>query len=384
VIEPFQIGIEPDVIDDLRRRLEQFRCPPSDEERGWDDGVDLRYLGELVAYWIHRFDWRAQEAGLNRHRHFIADVRGTNLHFVHERGRGTSPLPLVLVHGWPDGFQRFDKLIPLLTDPGAHGGDPADAFDVVAPSLPGCGFSPRGSTGPSLDEFGAVLHGLMTDVLGYGRYGAHGGDVGAIVCDQLCRQHGEALAGVHFTNVPGTRGGTGFNDLSEAERDFLDRRQEFQRLGGGYMHIQGTKPWTAAVALNDSPVGLAAWIVEKMQGWSDCGGDVERRFSKDEILTNVMLYWVTQSIGTSFLGYRDLIKPQAGTSPHIPNEASSRGAAAGFAIFPKDIANAPREWAERFYDVRHWSEMPSGGHFAAWEEPTLLAEDLREFFRPLR
>ena len=383
MIQPFEISVDPDVLDDLRQRLRAFRSPPFIEDQGWGDGVDLRYLAELVDYWLHQFDWRVQEAALNRYGHFIADVRGTKLHFVHERGLGAAPLPLVLVHGWPDGFQRFDKLIPLLTDPGAHGGDAADAFDVVVPSLPGCGFSPRGSDGPSLDEFGAVLHSLMSDVLGYDRYGAHGGDVGAMVCDQLCRDRETTLAGVHFTNVPATRGVPGFDGLTAAEQDFLARRQEFLKLGGGYMHIQGTKPWTPAVALNDSPAGLAAWIVEKIQAWSDCGGDIERRFTKDEILTNVMLYWITQSIGTSFLGYRDLAKPRHGP-PKATGENRSRGAVVGFAMFPKDIANAPREWAERFYDVRHWSEMPSGGHFAAWEEPGLLAEDIRTFFRPLR
>ncbi|WP_428375010.1 hypothetical protein [Lichenicoccus sp.] len=235
-----------------------------------------------------------------------------------------------------------------------------------------------------MNEFGAVLHSLMSDVLGYGRYGAHGGDVGAMVCDQLCRDHETASAGVHFTNVPATRGVPGFEGLTAAEEDYLTRRQEFLKLGGGYIHIQGTKPWTPAVALNDSPAGLAAWIVEKIQAWSDCGGHIERRFTKDEILTNVMLYWITQSIGISFLGYRDLAKPRHGLPLNATDENRSRGAVVGFAMFPKDIANAPRGWAERFYDVRHWSEMPSGGHFAAWEEPGLLAEDIRTFFRPLR
>lgn len=384
MIQPFEINVAPPVLNDLRQRLESFRRPPSSEDRGWEDGVDLGYLAELVDYWTHHFDWREQEAALNRHHQFIAEIRGAKIHFVHERGRGPSPLPLVLVHGWPDGFQRFDKLIPLLTDPGAHGGDVADAFDVVVPSLPGFGFSPRGSDGPSLDEFGALIHSLMRDVLGHDRYGAHGGDVGAMVCDQLCRNHKESLAGVHFTNVPVATDGTDADDLSDAERDFLARMQEFQRLGGGYMHIQGTKPWTPAAALNDSPAGLAAWIVEKMQAWSDCDGDIERRFTKDNILTNVMIYWITQSIGTSFLGYRDLIKSRDAGPSRIARGVQLRGAAAGFAMFPKDIANPPREWAERSYDVRHWSEIPSGGHFAAWEEPILLTEDIRKFFRTLR
>jgi microsomal epoxide hydrolase len=226
----------------------------------------------------------------------------------------------------------------------------------------------------------------MTEALGYARYGAHGGDIGAVVCDQLCRNHADAVVGVHFTNVPMGHTAADTGNLTEAERTFLAQMRQFQKWGAGYMHIQGTKPWTPAAALNDSPAGLAAWIVEKMYAWSDCQGDIERRFTKDEILTNVMLYWITQSIGTSFLCYRDFTKPQDRATSHGAEENAdrSRSAPAGFAVFPKEIANAPREWAERFYDVRHWSVMPAGGHFAAWEEPARLAADLRTFFRPFR
>jgi len=386
MIEAYKIAVEQAVLDDLARRLALFRSPPSPEDRGWEDGTDLRYLGELVKYWRERFDWRAQEAALNRFGHHFAVMDGMRLHFIHERGRGPAPLPLVLAHGWPDGFQRFIKIIPLLTDPAAYGGDAVDAFDVVVPSLPGFGFSPRGEDGPTRANFGKLVHQLMTDALGYTRYGAHGGDVGAVVCDQLCRNHGNAVVGVHFTNVPMQTTARHADNLTAAERNFLTQMEQFQRLGAGYMHIQGTKPWTPAAALNDSPAGLAAWIVEKMHAWSDCQDDIERRFSKDEILTNVMLYWVTQSIGTSFLCYRDFMKPQnEGTSYGGDADVDqSRKAPAGFAIFPKEIANAPREWAERFFDVRHWSDMPAGGHFAAWEEPARLAEDLRVFFRPFR
>lgn len=386
MIEPYKIDVQQDVLDDLARRLALFRSPPSAEQHGWEDGTDLHYLRELVRYWRERFDWRAQETILNRFNHQFAEVNGTRLHFLHERGRGPAPIPLVLAHGWPDGFQRFIKIIPLLTDPAAHGGDAADAFDVVVPSLPGFGFSPRGENGPTRAQFGDVFHHLMTGVLGYARYGAHGGDVGAVVCDQLCRHHADAVVGAHFTNVPMQMAAGKVNDLTAAEREFFSRMEHFQRFGAGYMHIQGTKPWTPAAALNDSPAGLAAWIVEKMYAWGDCQGDIEQRFSKDEILTNVMLYWITQSIGTSFLCYRDFMKPSQAAAPTTAATGVDRprSAPAGFALFPKEIANAPREWADRFYDVRHWTEMPAGGHFGAWEEPTRLAEDLRAFFRPLR
>jgi pimeloyl-ACP methyl ester carboxylesterase len=386
MIVAYKIAVEQAVLDDLATRLALFRRPPSPEDRGWEDGTDLRYLGELVEYWRERFEWRAQETALNRFGHHFASIDGRRLHFIHERGRGPAPLPLVLAHGWPDGFQRFIKIIPMLTDPAAHGGDAVDAFDVVVPSLPGFGFSPRDEDGPTRADFGKLVHRLMTDALGYSRYGAHGGDVGAAVCDQLCRNHGDAVVGVHFTNVPMQMTARHADNLTVAERNFLTQMEQFQKFGAGYMHIQGTKPWTPAAALNDSPAGLAAWIVEKMHAWSDCRGEIERRFSKDEILVNVMLYWVTQSIGTSFLCYRDFMKPQneAASSGGNADVGRSRQAPAGFAIFPREIANPPREWAERFYDVRHWSEMPAGGHFAAWEEPARLAEDLRAFFRPFR
>lgn len=381
---PYEIDVPQADLEDLASRLAKFRAPPDPEARGWEDGVNLKYLEELIAYWRDGFNWRAQEKALNTLGHYLADVGDARLHFIHAKGRGPKPLPLVLAHGWPDGFQRFIKVLPLLTDPGAHGGDPADAFDVVIPSLPGFAFSPRGENGPLRSEYGHLFHDLMTQVLGYDRYGAHGGDVGAVVCDQLCSDHAEAVVGVHFANVPMARGAGAAENLTDAERKFLAQVQEFQKMGAGYMHLQGTKPWTPASALNDSPGGLAAWIVEKMYAWSDCNGDLERCYTKDEILTNVMLYWVTQSIGTSFLSYRDFMKPQNTTSPTAVTANPKSTAPAGFAVFPKDIATPPREWAERFYDVRHWSKMPSGGHFTAWEEPELFAADIRAFFRPLR
>lgn len=384
MIAPFRIAVDEAVLDDLQRRLTATRLPPSPEPHGWEDGTDLSYLADLVAYWRDRFDWRAQEAALNRFSQFRGTVHGTQLHFVHERGRGSAPFPLVLAHGWPDGFFRFTKLIPLLTDPAAHGGDPADAFDVVVPSLPGYGFSER-RDGDSRYTFDALFHALMAE-LGYDRYGAHGGDIGSMVCEQMGRSHADRLVGIHLTDVPVWHAQTPPDDPTAAEARYLAAVDAFRKDGGGYMHIQGTKPWTPAAALNDSPAGLAAWIVEKFYDWSDCGGDIERRFSKDELLTNVMLYWATQTIGTSFLAYRDSMKPgviRKGVEA-TKDWLGAKSVPTGFAMFPKDIATAPREWAERFFDVRHWSEMPAGGHFAALEEPERLAEDLRTFFRPLR
>jgi pimeloyl-ACP methyl ester carboxylesterase len=385
--EPFKIAVPDDVLDDLQRRLANTRLPPdAGPAAGWDDGVEPAYLADLISYWRAGYDWRDQERTLNQFHHFRATVDGTRLHFIHERGAGPSPMPLVLTHGYPDCFYRFHKLIPLLIDPAAHGGDAADAFDVVVPSLPGYAFSePRTQSG-GVFGFGSLWHGLMTDELGYRRYGAHGGDWGSTVSEQLARSHASAVIGIHLTDIPFWHTFQKPKDLSAAESRYLDSIQRFQTQDGAYAMIQGTRPRTPAPALNDSPAGLAAWIIEKFQEWSDCDGNLESRFSKDELLTNVMIYWITQTIGSSFQPYRDFMK--AGVARWITEAAKgflgSTATPAGIALFPKDIAPPPHEWANRFYNVQRWTEMPRGGHFAALEEPECLAEDIRAFFRPLR
>ncbi|MFL5261855.1 MAG: epoxide hydrolase family protein [Anaeromyxobacteraceae bacterium] len=381
MLQPFQIAVPDPVLEDLARRLAGTRLAPDGVDR-WDAGMSPAYLRTLVAYWRERYDWRAHEAQLNRFHHLRGEVDGTLLHVVHEKGRGPSPLPLLLVHGFPDSFYRFHKLIPLLTDPAAHGGDPTDAFDVVVPSLPGYAFSaPREEKG-GLFGFAELLHVLMTQELGYPRYGAHGGDWGSIITSLLARSHAQSLAAIHLTDVPFLHALGKQGDLSAAERSFLEQIQQFRTSKGAYAMIQGTRPRTAAVALNDSPAGLAAWIVEKFQEWSDCGGDPERCYTKDELLTNVMLYWVTGTIESSFQPYHDVMSVTRPPQGSAPNERS--GVPAGFAIFPKDLSTPPREWAERFFDVRRWTEARSGGHFAALEAPAVLARELREFFRPFR
>ena len=344
------------------------------------------YLRALVAYWRDSFDWSAQEALLNRFHHFRTEIDGTRVHLIHEKGRGPRPIPLLLTHGYPDSFFRFYKLIPLLSDPAAHGGDAEDAFDVVVPSLPGYAFSePREKSG-GLFGFGDLWHALMSDGLGYSRFAAHGGDWGSSVTEQLARSHPSSLIGIHLTDVPFWHIFQKPKDLDAAEQRFLEQNERWQREDGAYAMIQGTRPRTAAAALRDSPAGLAAWIVEKFQEWSDCGDDIERSYTKDELLTNVMIYWVTGTIESSFQPYRDVVS--AGAIRWMTEAAKEAlGASktpAGFARFPKDISSPPRRWAERFFDVRRWTEMPRGGHFAAMEEPRLLAEDIREFFRPLR
>jgi pimeloyl-ACP methyl ester carboxylesterase len=386
-IQPFEVHVPQATLDDLRARLDGARLiVPQRDPAGWDAGASPAYLQQLVDHWRGAYDWRAHEAEINRWAHFRADVGGTAVHFVHERGRGESPLPLVLTHGFPDSFLRFRKLIPLLIDPAGHGGDPADAFDVVVPSLPGYGFSGSPAHDGGIFQTGDLWHRLMIDELGYQRFGAHGGDWGTTVSEHLARDHAGSVVGIHLTDVPFWHTFQRPRHPSAAEETFLAATEEFQMREGAYAMIQGTRPQTLADALNDSPVGLAAWIVDKFQRWSDCDGDVERRFTKDELLTNVMIYWATETIGTSFLPYHDFIHAGAGRwmLEKAKDIVGSSKVPAGFALFPRDLPHPPREWAERFYNVQRWTEMPRGGHFAAMEEPELLARDIRAFFRPLR
>jgi pimeloyl-ACP methyl ester carboxylesterase len=381
-VESFEVNVPEPVLEDLRQRLAEAVLPEGPD--GWDAGTNATFLRKLVQHWQSGFDWRLQEAAINQFSQFRAPVDGLQIHFIHERGKGPRPLPLILTHGYPDSFLRFAKLIPLLTDPAANGGDAADSFDVVVPSLPGYGFS-RARDGVTF-EIGNLWHELMTGQLGYARFAAHGGDWGSTVTEHLARSHSRSLVGIHLTDIPFWHTFQKPDDLSPAEEKHLARTQQFMMQEGAYAMIQGTRPLTLAQGLMDSPAGLAAWLVEKFQSLSDCNGDVETRFSLDELLTNVMIYWTNGNIGASFLPYFDFT--QAGAMRWILEAAKgfvgSDKVPAALAVFPKDAGHPPREWAERFYNLQRYTEMPRGGHFAAMEEPQLLAEDLRAFFRPLR
>ena len=382
-VRSFEVRIDEEVLEDLARRLDATRWPDEVEGAGWDYGTSLPYLQELVTYWRREFDWRAQERELNRMPQFLAEVEGLDIHFVHVRGRGPAPLPLVISHGWPSSFCEMRGILGPLTDPAAHGGDPADAFDVVVPSLPGFAFSagPRTRGLPRIDR---LWRRLMTEVLGYPRFYAHGVDVGARVTSAIGRFQHDAAAAIHIGSVdlewPDPLPAD--DEMTAEERDYVARVREWERTEGGYAAIQGTRPQTVTYGLNDSPAGLAAWIVEKFRAWSDCGGDVESRFSKDELLTTVTLYWVTGSIGSSMRRYFEARhSPSYGRLP----KGERIAAPAGIAMFPGETQLVvPRSWAERCYDVRHWTDMPRGGHFAALEEPELLVEDLRTYFRGFR
>jgi microsomal epoxide hydrolase len=381
-VRPFTIDVADSVLDDLRQRLADTRWPDEMPNSGWDYGSNLAYLKDLVEYWRTEFDWRAQEAKLNAFSHFKSEVDGLDIHFIHEKGKGPNPIPLVITHGWPSCFFEMTKIIPLLADPASHGGDAADSFDVVAPSLPGFGFSDHAQDrGMEVQRVAGMWNKLMTQNLGYPKFAAQGGDIGSGVTARLGYAHADTLYGIHLTSItrPTPYLGPGSSPVTEAEQALITQRDKWFADEGGYNHIQGTKPQTLAYGLNDSPAGLAAWIVEKYRTWSDCGGDVEKSYTKDELLTIVTIYWVTQTISSSTRMYYENQK-----SLWTMNKDEKVPAPAGMAMFPQEISKPPREWGERSYDVQRWTEMTSGGHFAALEEPQLLAEEVRAFFRGFR
>jgi pimeloyl-ACP methyl ester carboxylesterase len=376
---PFSIDVGEDVLADLRQRLQRVRWPDEVPDSPWRYGTSLAYMKELVAYWRDHYDWRAQEAQLNQRRQFTVAIGGIDLHFIHEPGVGPNPMPLLLSHGWPGSVVEFQELIPRLTDPARFGGDPGDAFTVVAPSLPGYTFSFR----PHQPRLGApeiadVFASLMTDVLGYRRFAAQGGDWGAFITSVLGAKYPDRLPGIHINLLAVPReASTG--ERTEEARAYDAELARWLREESGYQWIQGTKPQTLAFGLTDSPVGLAAWIVEKFRTWSDCGGDVDKRFGKDVLLTNIMLYWVTGAINSSFWPYYARFH-----SPWPIDDKNRVRVPTAYASFPREILHPPRAAAERVYDIRRWTPMPSGGHFAALEEPEALAADVRAFFRSLR
>lgn len=372
---PYRIDVPQAVLDDLTRRLAETRWPEPLPGAGWDYGANVEYVRELCDYWRTGYDWRAAERRLNAHPQFVSEVDGVDIHYWHVRGEGDNPFPLLLIHGWPGSIVEFEALIDPLTRPSAYGGSAKDAFDVVIPALPGFGFGgkPR-ERGWGIARIGAAFDRLMAEELGYRKYGVQGGDWGGITAAKMGSAHADQVAGIHLNFViagPPT-------EMTAADHAAADVRNAFQAQETGYSNVQGTKPDSLTVAQTDSPAGLAAWIVEKFRVWSDCDGDVERAFSKDTLLTNLMFYWAPNAIASAARIYYEAMRDP--TSFRYPKVEVPTGVA----VFPKEPWRAPRTWAEPRFNITRWTEMPRGGHFAALEVPELLIEDVRAFFATLR
>ncbi|WP_224391228.1 epoxide hydrolase family protein [Pseudonocardia sp. ICBG1293] len=378
-VRPFVLDVPQGELDDLRERLRRTRLVESD--LGWSAGTPARFLRELVDYWIEEFDWRGIERRVNDLPQFEADIATRSgefrLHFVHARGRGPEPLPLVFSHGWPGSFWEVHRIIGPLTDPVAHGGDAADAFDVVAPSLPGYGFSPHpGRPGVDPSVIADAFHALMTDTLGYRRYVAQGGDWGSFVTAALGRRHHgpvDGVAAIHLNFFPGRP-----SPADAGGDDFLQVMEQWNAREGAYAHMQATRPLTIGHALSDSPAGLAAWIVEKFRSWSDCGGDVESVFSKDDLLTGIMFHWLGGTGATAARLYYEAASA-SGSAPPGPAAVPT-----AYAAFAGEFFVPSREIVSSDFDLRQYSEFPRGGHFAALEQPDALVGDIRSFFRRYR
>ena len=379
---PFESTVPASAVSDLKDRLQRARWPAPLGDAGWQDGTNQAFMRRLVDHWLNKFDWPAEEARLNRLPQFMARVEGQDIHFLHYRSAEPNPFPLVMTHGWPGSFLEMERIAPLLIDPAAHGGDPADAFDVVAPSLPGYGFSPAPKTpGMNSQRIAVLWAGLMSG-LGYDQFGAQGGDIGAGVSTWLARLYPDRVTGFHLNYIPGGMRPSFEGDappMTKAEKAFLAEERAWSEEEGAYAALQGTKPQTLAFSLTDSPLGLAAWIAEKFRAWSDCGGDLETAIPMDTLLRDISLYWFGNNLDASLRLYKE-----NRANPLIFTPGERIRPPFGMALFPKELPTPPRSWVERVFDVRQWNVMPRGGHFAALEEPELLAGEIRSFFRPLR
>ena len=386
-MESFRIEVPDDVLSDLRDRLARARYPADLGNAQWAYGTNGDYLKQLCDYWREGFDWRAQERAMNALPHYRTTIEGNPIHFIRQPGKGPEPMPIILNHGWPWTFWDMNKIIGPLSDPAAHGGDPADAFDVVVPSLPGYGFStPLANTGLNFWRTADLWVQLMQEQLGYDRFASYGADWGSAITAQLGHKYADRLYGIYVSLtlpldvfqpwvLPGS------DDYAPDEKAWHAENEHFFATESGYSALQGTKPQTLAYGLNDSPVAQCAWILEKRRTWSDCKGNVESVFSKDELLTTMTLYWATASGGSSARYYYECAhnpwRPSHGGRPVV-------AAPTGLALFENDIFRLPRSWAEKYYNLQRYRRFSAGGHFAPMEAPDVIVNELREFFRPLR
>ena len=393
--KPFFVNIPVEKQNWVQAKLEDIQWPDTPEEAGWAYGADLDYMKELVTYWRDVYDWRQNEASMNRFNHFKAEVTAKgadplNVHFIHEKGSGSNPMPLILTHGWPGSFYEFDHLIEQLAHPEQFGGNAEDGFDVIVPSLFGYGFSDKPKTPMGVQKTADYWHDLMTRVLGYEKFSVQGGDWGSLVSSWVAQRYPESVIGCHLNmaillywdkgDVPPAFGASNVGETDE-ERAWEAALGQSLYAEGGYFHMHATKPVTLNYALLNHPVATAAWIVEKFYTWGDTNGDIESKFTKDQLLTNVMIYILTDTIGTSTWYYT---AGAAGPDMYLP-KGERINVPCGMAVFDKDfIAWPPRSLLERSCDIARWTEMPSGGHFAAMEEPELFLKDVQDFFRDLR
>jgi epoxide hydrolase len=377
IIKPFRISVDNDVLADLKSRLQKTRWPEAELVDDWSQGTPLKWIKEVCHYWAEDYDWRSRETLLNRFAQFMTEIDGLDVHFLHARSPHPEAMPLIITHGWPGSVVEFHKVVEPLTNPTAYGGDRADAFHVVCPSLPGFGFSAKPTaTGWGVDRIASAWATLM-DRLGYARYGAQGGDWGSAVTTSLGALDARHCAGIHITLAMATRPQVEGGPTPEEVRA-LKGIKHYGDWDSGYSKQQSTRPQTLGYGLTDSPSGQAAWILEKFWAWTDCDGHPENILSRDELLDNVMLYWVTASATSSARLYWESFGPERRITHAVTIPT-------GVAVFPKEIVTPVRKWMESSYtDIRHWSEMPKGGHFAAFEQPELFVRDVRAYFRMLR
>ncbi|MCB2047963.1 MAG: epoxide hydrolase [Novosphingobium sp.] len=384
-IKPFEIAIPDAALTDLRERLERTRWPAEiGDNSNWQQGANLAYMRELTNYWLNTYDWRGREAEMNKLPQFMADIDGVPIHFVHAKGKGPNPMPLIINHGWPWTFWDMRRIIGPLSDPAAYGGDPEDSFDVVCPSIPGFAFSSPLTTDLRLNRVGDYYVKLM-DELGYDKFGTQGGDMGSAISTLLGYTHPDRLTGVHLhLLIPFLGGNPQPEDFEEHEFAGGAKMADYYATGSGYMQIQRTKPMTIAYAMTDSPVGQAAWMVEKRRDWGDTGGDIESVWSKDELIDNVMLYWLTETYLSSARHYFSPPGDESIALGKVPDKTPIIDVPTAVQQFKGDVWNLPRKWADRVYNVQSWKVEEKGGHFAPAEVPDTIVGDLREFFRRFR
>ena len=379
MINPFKVKIPDEIIKNINSKVKNYSWHEMPDDGGWDYGTNLDYMKEFSKYWLENYNWRETEKKINRFKNFKCNIDNIDIHFIHEKGSGKNPRPLLLSHGWPGSIIEFLHIIEKLAHPEKFGGNEEDAFDVIVPSLPGFGFSSRPARPIGPRKMSSIFNKLMTDKLGYKKYIAQGGDFGGTICTWLAYDFPKNLIGIHI-NILITRHPDG--PQTSEEKEWQERFRRDQRIEDGYRTQQATKPQTLSYAMMDSPVGVAAWIIEKMRGWSDLkNGDIESVYSKEILLSNIMIYLVTKTFNTAswiYYGRRE----EGGRS--LPKEHLPLKVPTAIAVFPKEYLEwAPRSYVERIYNVKRWTKMSKGGHFAALEQPELLIKDITEFSKEL-